>query len=106
MHKSSKWLIWEICIVILAVVLLGILGHPRILPYQRHKLLHILGAILLLGNIIVTAVRTFMAEPKLITNAAKKEDELHEWNKENVLIRNIRLIRAILVKVLIPACPG
>lgn len=62
MHKSSKWLIWEICIVILSVVLLGILGHPRILTYQWHKLLHILGAVLLLGNIIVTAVWMLMAE--------------------------------------------
>lgn len=62
MHKSSKWLIGEICMVILVVVVLGILGYPRIFPYQWHKLLHILGAILLLGNIIVTAVWMLMAE--------------------------------------------
>ncbi len=62
MHKSSKWLIWEICLVFLIVVLLGILDHPLILTYQRHKLLHILGAILLLGNIIITAVWMLMAE--------------------------------------------
>jgi uncharacterized membrane protein len=62
MHKSSKWLIWEICIVILIVVLLGILGHPLILTYEWHKLLHILGAVLLLGNIIITAVWMLMAE--------------------------------------------
>lgn len=62
MHKSSKWLIGEICIVILIVVVLGILGHPLILTYQWHKLLHILGAVLLLGNIIITAVWMLMAE--------------------------------------------
>jgi uncharacterized membrane protein len=62
MHKSSKWLIGEICIIILVVVVLKILGYSRIFPYQWYKLLHILGAILLLGNIIVTAVWMLMAE--------------------------------------------
>lgn len=62
MHKSSKWLIGEVCIAILSVALLGILGHPLILNYQWHKLLHILGAVLFLGNIIVAAVWMLMAE--------------------------------------------
>lgn len=62
MHKSTKWLIWEISTVIVLVVILGILHHPLIFSYQWHKLLHILGAILLVGNIVITGVWMFMAE--------------------------------------------
>ena len=62
MHKSTKWLIWEIGVVLLVVVILAFLHHPLLFPYQWHKLLHILGAILLVGNIIITGVWIFMAE--------------------------------------------
>lgn len=62
MHKSTKWLIWEIGAVLLIVVILGFLHHPLLFSYQWHKLLHILGAILLVGNIIITGVWMLMAE--------------------------------------------
>lgn len=62
MHRSTKWLIWELGVVILIVVVLGLLHHPLLFSYEWHKLLHILGAILLVGNIIITGVRMIMAE--------------------------------------------
>ena len=62
MHKSTKWLIWELGTVILIVAILGFLRHPLIFSYQWHKLLHILGAIFLVGNIVITGVWMFMAE--------------------------------------------
>ena len=62
MHKSTKWLIWEIGAVLLIVVILGFLHHPLLFSYEWHKLLHILGAILLVGNIVITGVWMFMAE--------------------------------------------
>ncbi len=62
MHKSTKYLIWELCAVIVIVITLGILHHPLLFSYEWHKLLHILGTILLLDNIIITGVWMFMAE--------------------------------------------
>ncbi len=62
MHKSTKWVIWELGAVILTIVILGVLHHPLLFPYQWHKLLHILGAILLVGNIVITGVWMLMAE--------------------------------------------
>ncbi len=62
MHKSTKWLIWELGAAIVIIVVLGILRHPLLVPYHWHKLLHTVGAILLVGNIILTGVWMFMAE--------------------------------------------
>ncbi len=62
MHKSTKWLIGEVCVVILIVVALAILHHPLLFSYPWHKLLHVLGAIFLVGNIVITGVWMFMAE--------------------------------------------
>jgi uncharacterized membrane protein len=62
MHISTKWLIGEIVIISVVITLSNILGHPQFLPYAWHKLLHILGAVLFLGNIIVTAVWLVLAE--------------------------------------------
>ncbi len=62
MHTSTKWLLGEIAIIGVIITLLNITGHPQFLPYQWHKLLHIAGAILFLGNIIVTAVWLVLAE--------------------------------------------
>ncbi len=62
MHASTKWLIGEIVLVVLVIVVLGMLGHPAVFPYLWHKMLHNLGAVLLLGNIIITAVWIVMAE--------------------------------------------
>ena len=56
MHISSKWLLAEIVGIGAVIVLLNIAGHPQLLPYQWHKLLHIVGATLFLGNTVVTAV--------------------------------------------------
>lgn len=62
MHDSTMWLIGESIIVVLVVILLGFLHHPSLFSYPLHKLLHITGGILLLGNIIVTGTWMFMAE--------------------------------------------
>ncbi len=62
MHKSTKYIIWEISVAVVAVVILGFLHHPLLFSYQWHKLLHILGAIFLIGNIVITGVWMFMAE--------------------------------------------
>ncbi len=62
MHKSITWLIWEIGAVFMIVVILGFLHHPLLFSYQWHKLLHIFGTILLVGNIVITGVWMFMAE--------------------------------------------
>jgi uncharacterized membrane protein len=62
MHRSSKVLVVEISLAVLGIGLLGVFRHPQLLPYEWHKLLHILGAVLLLGNIIVTAAWMFFAE--------------------------------------------
>jgi uncharacterized membrane protein len=62
MHASTKWLLGEIIAIGAIMTLLNVAGHPQFLPYQWHKLLHILGAVLFLGNIIVTAVWLVLAE--------------------------------------------
>src|SRR3712207_6168766 len=62
MHTSTKWLLGEIVGISIIITLLNILGHPLFLPYQWHKLLHIVGAVLFMGNIIVTAVWLVLAE--------------------------------------------
>ena len=62
MHTSTKWLITEIVIISLVLTLLGFAGYPLLLPYEWHKLLHIFGAIIFLGNIIVTGAWMFLAE--------------------------------------------
>ena len=62
LHTSTKWLIGELIVIGIVITLLNIAGHPLLLPYQWHKLLHIVGAIIFLGNIIVTAVWLVLAE--------------------------------------------
>ncbi len=62
MHKSTKWLIGEMTVVVLIVLVLGFCRHPLLLAYPWHKLLHTFGAVLLVGNIMVTAVWMLMAE--------------------------------------------
>jgi uncharacterized membrane protein len=62
MHTSTKWLIGEIVVISVIITLLNIVGHPLLLPYAWHKLLHIIGAVLFMGNIIVTAVWLVLAE--------------------------------------------
>jgi uncharacterized membrane protein len=65
-HNSTRWLVGLLIVVGLTGLLaapIG-LGHavPLVLPYNWHKWLHILGAILFLGNIIVTGGWMFLAE--------------------------------------------
>ncbi|MBZ0158235.1 MAG: DUF2269 domain-containing protein [Alphaproteobacteria bacterium] len=61
MHVSSKWVIGELIGAVLAAVLLRAYHYPLLVSYQWHKLLHIAGAVLFLGNIVVTGVWMFMA---------------------------------------------
>jgi hypothetical protein len=60
MPTSTKWLIGEL--ISSSITLLNIAGYPLLVPYPWHKLLHILGAIIFVGNIIVTAVWLVLAE--------------------------------------------
>lgn len=62
MHTSTQWLIAEIAVIIAVLTLLGFAGYPSLLPYEWHKLLHIFGAVIFLGNIIVTGVWMALAE--------------------------------------------
>lgn len=58
MHTSTKWLIGEIAITVFVLTLLGITNYEPLFPYAVHKLLHIFGAVIFLGNIIVTGTRS------------------------------------------------
>lgn len=66
MHKSTKWLIGMIVVVFLMPVLATFL--PKASPDENkllhdfYKSLHILGAVLFLGNIIITGVWMFLAD--------------------------------------------
>lgn len=51
---------YAIIAALIAVILVDVRLYP-ILPYEVHKTLHVLGAVLFLGNIIVTAGWTMMA---------------------------------------------
>lgn len=62
MHTSTKWLIGEIAITVFVLTLLGITNYAPLFPYAVHKVLHIFGAVIFLGNIIVTGVWMFLAE--------------------------------------------
>ena len=59
---STKWLLAEIIVISLVIAVLNVAGHPLLWSYQWHKLLHIFGAVIFVGNIIVTAVWMVMAE--------------------------------------------
>ncbi len=62
MHTSTKWLAAEVVFVLAVIAVLAVLHHPPLFSYEWHKLLHVFGAILLVGNIIITAVWMLMAE--------------------------------------------
>jgi uncharacterized membrane protein len=79
MHKSSKWLFGEVLFVLFVILILGAYHHPLFLPYQWHKLLHIFGAILLLGNIIITAVWMLMAERTKDPGVMRFAAEMVNW---------------------------
>jgi uncharacterized membrane protein len=62
MSASTKWLIGEIVLISVAMTVLGIGGYPLLLPYGWHVFLHVLGAVLFMGNIIVSALWMVIAE--------------------------------------------
>ena len=62
MHPSAKWLVGMIVLIMLIPIPAVIdLKFPLLLPYQWHKGLHLLGVIMLLGNLMVSAVWMFLA---------------------------------------------
>lgn len=75
LHLSTKILTSEIIFLVLAANLLGIMHYPRLVPLNVNLFLHILGAVLFIGNIIVTGVWMYLAERSkdraVITFAAK-----------------------------------
>jgi len=66
MHSSTRWLVGLLVVAGLAGLLAAPIGSghpvPLFLPYNWHKWLHILGAVLFLGNIIVTGFWMLLAE--------------------------------------------
>lgn len=62
MNKTMKIITGENIALGLAMTLLGIFGFPRLLPYGWHVFLHVLGAVLFIGNIIVSGVWMTFAE--------------------------------------------
>lgn len=74
MHRSTKWLIAIIAIIFLMPLVAFLIPEvkPRdeaIIPHDIYKSLHVLGAVLFLGNIIITGVWMFLAEKsKSVTN--------------------------------------
>lgn len=62
MSASTKWLIGEIALISVSMTVLGIGGYSLLFPYRWHVFLHILGAVLFMGNIIVSALWMVAAE--------------------------------------------
>jgi uncharacterized membrane protein len=62
MHTSTKVLLGEVAAVAAAAAIISISGYPLLFSRHMHRLLHILGAVLLLGNIIVSAAWMLFAE--------------------------------------------
>jgi len=62
MNASMKWITGENILLALSMTLLGISGFPLLLPYGWHLFLHVLGAVLFIGNIIVSGVWMTFAE--------------------------------------------
>lgn len=62
MNASTKWLIGEIILIAVSSTVMGVLGYPLLFPYGWHVFLHVLGAVLFMGNIIVSALWMVFAE--------------------------------------------
>jgi uncharacterized membrane protein len=75
LHPSTRILFVEVAAIVVAMALLGAAGHPLILSHPLHRFLHILGAILFLGNVLVTALwlslLARLPEPGLVRHAAE-----------------------------------
>jgi uncharacterized membrane protein len=61
MHASTKVLIGEMAVGGAALGVLGALRYPLVLPYPWHVLLHVVGAVMLVGNIAVSGAWMTMA---------------------------------------------
>lgn len=66
MHKSTKWLIGMVLVIFLmgslSAVLPNVSREENLYLHDFYKSLHILGAVLFLGNIIITGIWMFLAE--------------------------------------------
>ncbi|MBI3793650.1 MAG: DUF2269 family protein [Nitrospinae bacterium] len=62
MERSTRWLIGESIVIVVLLGILGFLRFPLIFSYDVHKTIHIVGAVLFLGNIIVTGAWMLFAE--------------------------------------------
>lgn len=66
MHKSTKWLIGMVILILLMGPLTAILPktsrEESIYLHDFYKILHVIGAVLFLGNIIITGIWMFLAE--------------------------------------------
>ncbi|MBI3028189.1 MAG: DUF2269 family protein [Candidatus Rokubacteria bacterium] len=63
MHASTKWLIGIVAIVVLVSLPMAFgYRYPLVFPYEWHKALHIFGALIFVGNIIVTGAWMLLAE--------------------------------------------
>lgn len=75
LHLSTKILAGEIIFLILAASTLTVLHYPKLLPMSVHLFLHITGAIMFIGNIVITGVWMYWAErtrdKEVITFAAQ-----------------------------------
>ena len=80
MHRSAKWLMGLIALQVLILIPLVLGREYRLfLPYNWHKLLHIVGAVLFLGNIIVTGLWMASAERTGGTGALKFGAHAVNW---------------------------
>jgi len=75
LHLSTKILIGEIAFLVLMVGVLSVLHYPKLLPMNVYLFLHILGAVMFIGNVAVTGIWMFFAEQtkdkKIITFAVR-----------------------------------
>jgi len=62
MQSSTKWVLVEILLTGAIIATLALAGFPMLLPYKVHKLLHIAGAVIFLGYVIVTSVWMYRAK--------------------------------------------
>ena len=78
-HASTRWLIAEILFTVVILALLGLAHFPLLFSYAWHKTLHILGAVLFLGNIIVTGVWMSLAERNNQTTTLQFASRVVNW---------------------------
>lgn len=79
MHITTKLIILENIVLLALANILIISGTPLLLSYETHKTLHILGAVFLLGNIIITGVWMFYAIKTKNDAVIKFSAKLTNW---------------------------